>query len=700
MRHRFGLRLAALAAALAPSAHAAAADAAAADATVTELIVTASRTGAAVEELPISVSIATEVELHAQLDHSTNIMRALELTVPGLAPQQGGRLNCPKIRGRLTAVQINGVPVTEDIRQSSCDQVYQLSPFALERVEVLRGGSALYGAGAPGGIINFVTRRAKGAEVEVDMVAQTSFNTSDAADTLTTNLYAGAGQALSGWDYYLGAGVTDGGAARTPDGGYVPSRQYKAVNLNGSLGFDLGGGELRVTGAYYEEEKGREFALDGTQATGVRFGAVLPIARHPFSNQNLMRSAALSAGYTHPSVLGHELAISAFLQDQSYRQRDNFWSAAGDSFFASDSDNERQGFRSTLIKRLELDVAALTLSYGFDWTSNRYYRPQIDPSRGGVITGFIAPETLLRTSAVFAQAEADFGRLRLTGGARQEWYSGEIGSEGYNPAITTGGRPGEFQDADLVLVNLGAVYELTDTVQAYGGFSQGAEITQLGRAARGLTNPARISPEPAASDQYEVGLRGKLDRLGFEAAAFYSESDRAALLQADASCAGQPLCPLIPLRAPQRFKGLEGAVDYALTPSVDVRGVVTWQRGQIRDAKLGYVDYSSDFIAPFRVTAAIDTRPMEGLSLGLQATYYGKANFLSPGERALGRIATDEVLLVDASARYALAGGYVFIGASNLLDEGYVNVAGQASGSFAYYRAEGRRVTLGFRGKF
>lgn len=695
MSQRLAISLAVLAASLAASAQAAEADA-----TVTELVVTASRTGASVEELPISVSVATEADLAAQLDLSTNIMRALELTVPGLAPQQGGRLNCPKIRGRLTAVQINGVPVTEDIRQSSCDQVYQLSPFALERVEVLRGGSALYGAGAPGGIINFVTRRAKGADVEVDMVVQTSFNTSDADDTFTTNLYAGAGQALAGWDYYLGAGLTDGGAARTPDGGYVPSRQYKAVNLNGSVGFDLAGGELRGTATYYEEDKDREFALDGTQATGVRFGAVLPIVSHPFINQNLMRSAALSAGYTHPSVLGHELAISAFLQDQLYRQRDNFWSATGNSFFASDSDNERQGFRSTLIKRLDLGAADVTLSYGFDFTSNRYYRPQIDPARSGLITGFIAPETILRTSAVFGQAEADFGRLRLTGGARQEWYSGEIGSEGYNSAIATGGRPGDFQDADLALFNLGALYDLTDRIQAYGGFSQGAEITQLGRAARGLTNPARISPEPATSDQYEVGLRGKLDRLGFEAAAFYSESDRAALLQADPSCTGQPLCPLIPLRAAQRFKGFEGAVDYALTPTIDLRGVLTWQRGQIRDANLGYVDYSSDFIAPFRMTAAIDTRPLEGLSLGLQATYYGEADFFSPGERALGRIATDEVLLVDASARYAIGGGYVFVGASNLLDEDYVNVVGQASGAFAYYRAEGRRVTLGFRGNF
>lgn len=693
----WGTGLAAIAAALASQARAA--DAAA---TVDELVVTASRSGATVEELPVSVTVVGQDQLTRQLDLSTNIMRALEFTVPGLAPQQGGRVNCPRIRGRLTAVQVNGVPVTEDIRQSTCDQVYQLSPFAVERVEVLRGGTALYGAGAPGGIINFVTRRAKGEALEVDGVAQTSFNTSGFDDTFTTNLYLGAGQTFGGWDYYLGAAYTDGGAARTPDGSYVPGREYEALNLNGSVAARFAGGELRVTGAFYEEEKGREYATDGGQGIGRRVAIVTPVAKHPQADQNVLRSLALAASYTHPDVFGHELAVSAFLQDQLYRQRDNFFSLAfGNDFFASDSDNERQGFRSTLVKRLQSGGADLALSYGLDWTRNRYYRPQVDPGRGGRIIGYIAPETILQTTALFAQGEIDFGRWRLVGGARREWYEGEVGKEGFHPAIPRAATPGKFRDATLTLFNLGAVYDLTETVQLYGGFSQGAEITQLGRAARGIRNPGLISPEPATSDQYEIGLRGRRDRLRFEAAAFYSKSDKASLLQADPSCAGQALCPLIPLRAAQRFKGFEGSVDFALTPAVDLRGVVTWQRGQIRDAALGrYIDYSSDIIAPLRITSAVEARPIEDLSLTLQGTYYGAADFFSPGELALGRIATDDVLLFDASVRYTLGSGQLFLGASNLLDKKYVNVAGQASGAFAYHRAEGRRVTLGYRARF
>lgn len=696
MRRYLGISVSALVMAIGGQAHAEEADAP----TVDQLVVTASRTGSTVQELPVSVSVVPAEALRSQLDVSANIMRALEFTVPGLAPQQGGRVNCPKVRGRLTAVQINGVPVTEDIRQSTCDQVYQLSPFAIERVEVLRGGTALYGAGAPGGIINFVTRRAAGDALEIDAVAQTSFNTSGPDDTFTTNLFAGAGQSFSGWDYYVGAGFTDGGGARTPDGPYVPAREYEAVHLNGSLGLQVGGGELRATGALYNEEKGREYATDGDQAVGQRVAIVLPIAQHPQADQNLLRSWSLALGYTHPDILGHELAISGFAQDQLYRQRDNFFSVAfGDDFFASNSDNERLGFRSTLVKRASLPGADVVFSYGFDYTRNRYYRPQINAATGQ-LTGYIAPETILRTKAIFGQAEVDVGRLRLVGGVRQEWYAGEVGTKGYDPAVPRAARPGDFRDADLALFNVGAIYDLNDAVQLYGGFSQGAEISQLGRAARGIQNPGLISPEPATSDQYEIGVRGQHAGLRFEAAAFYSESDKAALLQADPSCAGQTLCPLIPLRAPQRFKGFEAALDYALSDTTDLRGVVTWQRGQIRDTQLGYVDYSSDTVAPFRVTLGGETRPLEGLSLGLQATYYGAADYFSPGELALGRIETDDVLLFDASARYAVGPGDIYVGVANLFDRSYVDVASQASGDYAYYRAEGRRVTVGYRARF
>lgn len=667
------------------------------------IVVTATRSGTPIESLPISVSVVNEAELGRQLAYSTSILRGIELAVPGLNPQNDTRLGCfANVRGRTTSFQINGVPVNQDLRQSNCNAMFQLSPFAIERIEVVRGGTALYGAGAPGGIINLITRRAKGSALEVDVVAQTSFNTSDTDETFTTDLYAGAGQQVGDGDYYVGVAYQDFGARRTPNGGFVPTRQFESLSFNGSAGYKLRGtGELRLTATHYRETPDQEYASDGTQVRGARFGNVVPIASHPQIGQASDRLTTLALSYTDSDVLGHELAISGFMQQQRYKQRDNSYSlAAGNSFLATNSENDRYGFRSTLVKRLSVGDVGLVGSYGFDFTNNRYYRPTVNAATGAII-GFISPETILRTYALFGQGEADFGALRLTGGVRQEWYRGEVGDKGYTPTTPQAATPGDFGKSDLTLWNLGAVYDVTSAVQLYGGFSQGAELSQLARAANRISVPSRITPEPATSNQLEVGLRGKLDRLRFELAAFRSRSKKAALLQADASCAGQPLCSLIPLRTAQRFHGVEASADWSATDALDLRGVVTWQRGKVYEQGLGrFVEYSATKVAPFRATAGATVRPAERWSVGAQATYYGKGDFYTPGEQALGYVATDSQFLLDADVRLKALGGEFYVAASNLLDDEYVNVGNQANGAFYYYQAEGRRVTLGYAARF
>ena len=675
--------------------------ASAAEADSQDIIVTASRSGADATDLATSVSVVSEQQLSSQLNFDTNIMRALELTIPGLAPQRESRSNCsPNIRGRQTSIQINGTPVNENLRQSTCDQMYQLSPFAVERVEVLRGGTALYGSGSPGGIINFITRRAQSRDMEIDVVAQTSFNTSKPEKSFTTDLYGGIGQKLSGWDYYFGASYTDGGVGRTPDGGFVPSQNYQSVALNGSIGVSLAGGELRATGTWYQEEKGQQYSADGTQGVG-KFAPIAPVVGHPQADQNVMRSTTLALSYDHPDILGQALSVSGYYQDQLYRQRDNFYDISfGNDFFASDSDNERLGFRSTLVKKAQLGSVELVGSYGFDFTHNSYYRPAIDPAAGGAIFGYVSPEVIFNTYAIFGQIELDFGRLRLVGGARQEWYRGHIGTRGYDPTIPGAGTPGKFGKTDLALYNLGAVFDVTDMIQLYGGFSQGAEISQLGRASRGAVDPSVITPEPASSNQLELGLRGKTDRLRFELAGFRSTSQKASLLQADPTCTGQTLCPLIPLRARQRFWGVEASADLQVTEHFDIGAVLTYQRGKIFNEDLNrFVPYSTDIVAPFRLTGSASYRPVDPLRLSLQATYYGAADFYTAADQAAGFVNTQSVFLMDASAHYKLGKGELFVAASNLLDHKYVSVADQGVGFF-YYQAEGRRVTLGYKARF
>jgi outer membrane receptor protein involved in Fe transport len=103
-----------------------------------EIVVTATRSNSAIEDLPISVSVVSQEQVVSQLRQNRNVLSGLEFIVPGLSVQNSeDRSSCASaIRGRAASFQINGVPVNEDLRPGSCTGPFALSPFAIERVEV------------------------------------------------------------------------------------------------------------------------------------------------------------------------------------------------------------------------------------------------------------------------------------------------------------------------------------------------------------------------------------------------------------------------------------------------------------------------------------------------------------------------------------------------------------------------------------
>lgn len=669
------------------------------------IVVTATRSGTVLENLPLSVSIVGEDELQEQLRQNRSIVSALEFAVPGLSVEASeSRSSCgTQLRGRSAAFQINGVPVNEDLRQGSCTAPFALTPFAIERVEVVRGGTALYGSGAPGGIINLITRRARGADLEVDFTAQTSFNTDTPRDTWTTDLYAGAGQNLGAFDYYVGAGYTDGGRVRSATGRPTLSAEYEAIDLLASFGLDLGGGELRFTGTFHDEDKGREFYPDGTFDPVTGAVDVVEVTPHPQIDEAGDRSATAALAYTHPDLLAHEVALSVFWQDQRIIQRDNFFSEAfGDDFFASNRENLRLGLRSALTRRYRTGGGELVTSYGLDYTRNSFFRFTVDAEGPATVNGYITPDFYLETLAPFGQVEWTLGPVTLSGGVRHEWYSGAITDKAFDPTLPRAATPGDFASSELTLWNAGAVYRVAEGVQLYAGFSQGAELSQLGRAARGALDPGAISNEPATSDQYELGLRGQRGPVSFGLAGYYSESDSSSQLQPDPNCVGDEFCPLIPLRIPERAWGLEANAAWAVMPTLDLAAVFTLQRGEVLDEASGeYISYSTDRAVPLRITGRADWRPLPPLAVGLQVTHYGASSYFSPSEEAIGLVDSEAVTLASASLSYDVGPVTLYAAEDNLLDEEYILPSAQATGGgFLDYEAPGRRLTLGIRGRF
>jgi iron complex outermembrane recepter protein len=408
--------------------------------------------------------------------------------------------------------------------------------------------------------------------------------------------------------------------------------------------------------------------------------------------------------YRHPDLLAHEVNLSAFYQDQSIKQRDNFFTAdSGNDFFASNRENNRLGLRSAFFRSYDIGQSSLKTSYGFDFTRNEFLRFNVDPANNEVVTGYVTPAIYLNTYAPYAQLELGVGALTLTGGVRHEWYRGAVLERGFDATLPRPATPGAFGKSSLTLFNAGAIYGITDEIQLYASFSQGAELTQLGRAARGARNPELISPEPAPSDQYEVGFRGKTGSLDFGLAAYYSRSESSSQIQPDPSCAGESFCPLIPLRVPERFRGLEANASWRAADNLTLSGVFTLQRGRVFDESLErFVAYGTDIAVPLRVTARAEWKPIEPLSVNLQVTHYGASSYFSPGEEGIGFVDTDAVTLASAGISYKVGPVDLYVSAANLFNERYVSVANQVQGQggFTYMEAPGRRVTIGVSGRF
>ena len=122
-------------------------------------LTSASKLGARPIETPHSVSVITQDQLEVQ--DATTLAEALRYT-PGVQGEAWG------FEPRFTWIKVRGFDATQtglyrdglQLRNVNYAVGYNVEPYSMERVEVLRGpASVLYGAGSPGGVVAFSSKR-------------------------------------------------------------------------------------------------------------------------------------------------------------------------------------------------------------------------------------------------------------------------------------------------------------------------------------------------------------------------------------------------------------------------------------------------------------------------------------------------------------------------------------------------------------
>ena len=232
-----------------------------------EITVAATRTGTHLEDQPMRVEVLTREEIEEkQLMTPGDIVMMLNemggLRVQATSPSLGAAsIRVQGMRGRYTRFLSDGLPLFgEDVGGLG---LLQIPPTDLGQVEVIKGvASALYGAGALGGVIDLLSRR-PGAEPSTEaLVNRTTLGGTDAVLFASRPLSQRSGATLLAGGHWQTANDVD-------DDGWFDLPGYLRAVVRPRLFWNDGGGRSLFTtaGATYERRHGG--SVPGTILPGV-----------------------------------------------------------------------------------------------------------------------------------------------------------------------------------------------------------------------------------------------------------------------------------------------------------------------------------------------------------------------------------------------------------------------------------------------
>jgi iron complex outermembrane receptor protein len=184
------------------------------------IIVTGSRMQESLDEVPASVSIISNKTITQDLLTSAELQTMLALHVPGMgAPHSGTSSNSGQsLRGRIALIMIDGVPQSTPLRNGKLG-IRSLDPSVIKRIEVIKGATSIYGNGASGGIINYITKTANSDKALSGRAAISSnFSAVKFEDSVGRRVDVAINGTLEKFDYVLSLVSDESGVLRDADG--------------------------------------------------------------------------------------------------------------------------------------------------------------------------------------------------------------------------------------------------------------------------------------------------------------------------------------------------------------------------------------------------------------------------------------------------------------------------------------------------
>ncbi|MEM8613433.1 MAG: TonB-dependent receptor [Cyanobacteria bacterium P01_H01_bin.105] len=693
------------------------------------LVVSATRTEEEISAVPRSITVVTREQIETQSVITQDLGDILGQTIPGLGPPNSinRAANAQSLRGRLPLILIDGIPQQGNSFVNT--QLEYISPDAIERVEVVRGPTAIYGQGASGGVINIITREpaetgfASTAEIGVSAAAGDAFFSEDSFSNYQHYGFSGQDELLN---YVFSVSRNDVGTFFDADGDRVPSNnasseETETFNFLGKVGFTLDE-KQSLHFLVNHANNSRDINFVGDPATRAIPG--IQTARALRENQVYegtgdprITSTSLNINYSNAAIFG-----DSELQAQAYYRDSTEVGVASDArgrFI--DAINRFRSNESTLGGRLQIDSplsSSLSVLWGADYEQQEEGASLVELFDPVAFDSSSSDQRILRKTGenvfypafdldslgLFAQIQWELSdQLLLSGGARYEQFDFQV--DEFTPLFDDSfvayvGPPvpaGELNFEDTVF-NIGGVYDITSEVNVFASFAQGYSVPGLFSILNFLPVGFTIGEDvrrlqPQKVDNYEIGVRGDWGDVQASLAGFYNYSNLGL------SSRGQPDGTIQFVRAPQRNYGLEAILDWQPSTDWQLGTSLTWSEGE--DDQDGDGDFSAlrTFeVQPLKLTAYIENQTTPDWRNRLQLLYVGNRDRGFQAGSDFAEI--NDYVVVDLISSIKVGPGNLDIGIQNLLNSEYFPVFSQVLGPLdetANNLASGRTLSIGYR---
>ncbi|EKZ96584.1 ferric alcaligin E [Cupriavidus sp. HMR-1] len=655
--------------------------------------VTASRTSSDLVRPTRQSTVLERTELEELKTGSDSLATVLSKVIPGMADSSHTVTDFGQtLRGRGMLVLLDGIPLNTN--RDSARNLANIDPALVERVEVLRGSSAIYGGGATGGIVSITTRPA-GGEPKADTTVTMSTPLSRLrADGLSANVQQHFSGSSGMLDYAFDLGARHIGnsydakgqriAPEPSQGDLFDSNNY---NVGGKLGLRFAPDQrIQLAFSHFDAKQDTRWASDPSVAK-------LPPGSVParaldglqLADQNQIRNTLVNLEYEHRDLLGSQLSAQFYYRNY-YSRFTPFDARAvpvrGANVDQAMQDSEVFGSRLTIKTPLGADKRTRVI-WGMDFeqeTSDMpidIFDPKAYDASGGRIFNKIGtltymPPITTRSIGGFAQLQHKFNEQWSTeGGLRYQYARASFSdfvplsqSRVTNPATVSGGAV----NYSAVLGNIGVAYKPVKDHEFYAAFSQGFNLPDIGlqvRNARAGFDIGSSDLQPVKTNNYELGWRGAFGNTLGSLAIFYTTSDLGDVQSFNNG--------LILTRTAEKIYGVEASADYL---STDERwgtgGTFTWMQGRETPQGRDSQQMTGYRIPPLKLTGYVQFRPVPRWNNRLQATFFAGYDYRLNGVTSFGRRDVSSYTTLDLISSYQVTKkDTVTVGIQNLLNRYY-----------------------------